>query len=227
MTSGSPIARVLSRVPDAKKTARGWQARCPAHDDRGPSLSIGIGRDDRVLLRCFAGCEAVDVARALGLELRDLFDGDDARARADADASAQRRRYDREPKKTLKAFIAEQTEIARAERVARNLFDTSLLRSRDVNVARARAALVFDVQLVAIERFAWEGYAPHDCDPAWPTLFARAVDELAYELAHHRDPVAAPWVTCDPPHFIFPLAADRAARWLHGLPTTVGPRNFD
>lgn len=32
-------------------------ARCPAHDDRNPSLSIKDGRDGRLLLHCFAGCE--------------------------------------------------------------------------------------------------------------------------------------------------------------------------
>lgn len=49
-----------------------WIARCPAHDDRDPSLSI---RDagDRVLLKCHAGCPAEAVVSALGLELRDLF----------------------------------------------------------------------------------------------------------------------------------------------------------
>ncbi len=49
-----------------------WIARCPAHDDRDPSLSV---RDagDRVLVHCHAGCPAGAVVSALGLELRDLF----------------------------------------------------------------------------------------------------------------------------------------------------------
>ena len=49
-----------------------WIARCPAHDDRSPSLSV---RDtgERLLLHCFAGCDACDVVRAVGLELADLF----------------------------------------------------------------------------------------------------------------------------------------------------------
>jgi putative DNA primase/helicase len=40
----------------ARRSGRGWVARCPAHDDERPSLSIGIGNDGRVLLHCFAGC---------------------------------------------------------------------------------------------------------------------------------------------------------------------------
>src|SRR5262249_32479175 len=36
----------------------GWygMAKCPAHDDRNPSLSIGEGKDGQVLVNCFAGC---------------------------------------------------------------------------------------------------------------------------------------------------------------------------
>jgi len=45
-------------------------ARCPAHDDRSPSLSLGEGQGGRLLLHCFAGCsfEAVrDALAARGL----------------------------------------------------------------------------------------------------------------------------------------------------------------
>jgi putative DNA primase/helicase len=45
-------------------TARGGMCRCPAHDDRTPSLSVRAGRK-RLLLHCFAGCEAADILRAL------------------------------------------------------------------------------------------------------------------------------------------------------------------
>ena len=42
----------------------GGMCRCPAHDDRSPSLSVRPGRT-RLLLHCFAGCEASDILRAL------------------------------------------------------------------------------------------------------------------------------------------------------------------
>lgn len=48
-------------------------ARCPGHDDRSPSLSVTDGRD-RVLLYCHAGCAVADIAAALGITVRDLFD---------------------------------------------------------------------------------------------------------------------------------------------------------
>jgi hypothetical protein len=45
-------------------TLAGGMCRCPAHDDRTPSLSVRPGRT-RLLLHCFAGCDASDVLRAL------------------------------------------------------------------------------------------------------------------------------------------------------------------
>lgn len=49
-----------------------WLARCPAHDDRSPSLSIRPGRDGRTLVHCFAGCSFSDIVAAAGLRPRDL-----------------------------------------------------------------------------------------------------------------------------------------------------------
>lgn len=49
-------------------------ARCPAHEDRSPSLSVTIGADGRALLRCHAGCATADVIAALGLTWPDLFE---------------------------------------------------------------------------------------------------------------------------------------------------------
>jgi hypothetical protein len=51
-----PIAAVLSQLKGVRRTRRGWLARCPAHDDRTASLSVGVGREGRVLLHCFGGC---------------------------------------------------------------------------------------------------------------------------------------------------------------------------
>ena len=45
-------------------SSRGGLCRCPAHDDRSPSLSVRPGRS-RLLLHCFAGCSASDVLKAL------------------------------------------------------------------------------------------------------------------------------------------------------------------
>ena len=52
-----------------------WKARCPAHDDRTPSLNIAID-GDRVLIHCFAGCSRKEVVEALGRTEALLFLGD-------------------------------------------------------------------------------------------------------------------------------------------------------
>jgi hypothetical protein len=71
--SDIPIDRILSHLKGVRKTATGWVARCPAHEDRRPSLSITKGSDGTVLVKCHAGCKTPAIVAALGLSLRDLF----------------------------------------------------------------------------------------------------------------------------------------------------------
>lgn len=49
----------------------GYTARCPAHEDKTPSLSIRVGTK-WILLNCFAGCDWWKVLSALRLEPKDL-----------------------------------------------------------------------------------------------------------------------------------------------------------
>lgn len=68
------LQNVLSRLEsDRKLSTPGWIARCPAHHDRHPSLSVGVGKDGRVLLKCHAGCPIERIVEALGLTMADLF----------------------------------------------------------------------------------------------------------------------------------------------------------
>lgn len=67
------LNRILSKLEDVQPSGSGYMARCPAHDDSTPSLSITPAAN-RVLLKCFAGCSAQAIVRRLGLELKDLFD---------------------------------------------------------------------------------------------------------------------------------------------------------
>lgn len=69
----APIDLVLGRLECVKKTGGGFIARCPAHDDQKPSLSIKEADDGKVLLKCFTGCSVERVVEAIGLELHDLF----------------------------------------------------------------------------------------------------------------------------------------------------------
>src|ERR1035438_6152653 len=62
----------VSKLQHAKKAPSGWLARCPAHNDRNPSLSIGE-KDGKILLKCHAGCSTDSIVAAVGLQMSDLF----------------------------------------------------------------------------------------------------------------------------------------------------------
>jgi hypothetical protein len=67
------VEDVLDQLERVKRNGAGWTARCPSHQDRNPSLSVGVGDDERIVLSCQAGCSTEAVVAALGLEMRDLF----------------------------------------------------------------------------------------------------------------------------------------------------------
>jgi putative DNA primase/helicase len=60
------LAEVLARLESMRPCAAGWVARCPAHPDTKPSLSIREGEDGKVLTKCFAGCDYRTIIDALG-----------------------------------------------------------------------------------------------------------------------------------------------------------------
>jgi hypothetical protein len=75
-----PVANLLHRLDKVRETKPdNWEACCPAHGDKSPSLSITRGDDGRVLLKCWAGCGAAEVVQAVGLTLADLFVRDEHR----------------------------------------------------------------------------------------------------------------------------------------------------
>ena len=57
-------ADLLQHFDKVRKTRRGWSARCPAHHDRNPSLSIAKGHTCW-LLKCWVGCDIYAIARAI------------------------------------------------------------------------------------------------------------------------------------------------------------------
>lgn len=65
---------LLSRLSGVRSTGRDrWIAKCPAHDDRSPSMTVRQLPDGRTLMYCFAGCETAAILDALGLTFSDLF----------------------------------------------------------------------------------------------------------------------------------------------------------
>jgi putative DNA primase/helicase len=70
MISAAELAKALG----GRRYGRQWQARCPAHDDHNPSLSVCEGDDGRILVHRHAGCEqgaVIDALVSRGLWLND------------------------------------------------------------------------------------------------------------------------------------------------------------
>lgn len=71
----SAAERILDRLDGVRQTGPSrWIAKCPAHPDRSPSLSIREVDDGRVLLYDFGGCDTESVLAAVGLTVGDLFE---------------------------------------------------------------------------------------------------------------------------------------------------------
>lgn len=60
---------ILSRLDNVKQTGPDrWIACCPAHADKSPSMTIRALEDGRVLIHDFAGCSALEILDAVGLD---------------------------------------------------------------------------------------------------------------------------------------------------------------
>jgi len=72
-----PVAILVARLRSAdckpRRSGEGWAAHCPSHEDSTQSLSLSVGADGRVLVRCHAGCSYKQIVDDLGMAPRDLF----------------------------------------------------------------------------------------------------------------------------------------------------------
>ena len=67
------LGELLPQLESVRARGNGRHAaRCPAHADKNPSLSISEG-EKGILLKCWAGCPIAEICRSLGIEQRDLF----------------------------------------------------------------------------------------------------------------------------------------------------------
>jgi hypothetical protein len=82
-----PVEKILSHLSAVKKSGEGWGSRCPAHEDKERSLSIGEGAEGNALINCFAGCQTTAVLDAIGLRLRDLYPRRSAKEKLKKDLS--------------------------------------------------------------------------------------------------------------------------------------------
>lgn len=71
---------LLPRLGPVRKIPSGYQARCPAHEDHNPSLSITEGSTQPVVINCHAGCDTGAILSALGLTWADISAAREERA---------------------------------------------------------------------------------------------------------------------------------------------------
>ena len=125
-TAETLISRLDGVIP---RGAGRWNARCPAHDDKAPSLSIRE-TEAKVLLHCFARCTAEDVLTAVDLTWNDLYpDSGKASYRA---ACAQKSRIEYDPMEIERCVIKLGADRLRAGK------ELSVEDSARIEVARIR-----------------------------------------------------------------------------------------
>lgn len=72
--NNNALSILLARLEDVHQTGPDtFVARCPAHNDKSPSLAIRETADGTILMHCFAGCSVQEICDAIGIEVSDLF----------------------------------------------------------------------------------------------------------------------------------------------------------
>ena len=72
------LNQFVSRLEYCRATgADKYRARCPAHNDKSPSLDIQIGRTGAIIMICRShGCTPKDIMESVGMSENDLFPDD-------------------------------------------------------------------------------------------------------------------------------------------------------
>jgi len=129
---------LLDRLDGVKHTGPGrFMARCPAHDDRSPSLGVKDCGDGVTVVNCLAGCETEDVLSAVGLTFSDLYP---ERIATEHSYKPVHQRFD--ARQALRVLRSEATLVAiAAENIAKGITLSDEDRDRVFNSAcRIRAA---------------------------------------------------------------------------------------
>lgn len=66
---------IIDRFPRGKARGKGYQCKCPNHDDKRDSLSISKSTGGKTLIYCHAGCDTRNVLAKVGLKVEDLYEG--------------------------------------------------------------------------------------------------------------------------------------------------------
>ena len=133
---------LLPRLEGVRRTSRGFLARCPAHADRSPSLSIAAGNRG-VILQCWAGCSLADICAALKIEQRDLFFD----TRFDSEAKQQRdtQRREQQRQRNQAGLRLDALREAEATIAAARGIDISKWSDGQLNVALNQLAVAYEL----------------------------------------------------------------------------------
>jgi hypothetical protein len=164
----STNAKTLAETLDGRKAGSGWMARCPAHQDRDPSLSIRDAVDGKILVHCHAGCDQEQVVAAL--QSRGLWPANGAHPSKRSASNAATKHPDTDDAKRTEAALA----IWNAAMSADGTFVESYLAARGLHLSPP-PTLRFHVGL------------KHPSGGVWPSMVAlvtRGIDDAP--LAIHR-----------------------------------------
>jgi len=189
---------MLNLLGGVKASGAGkWQALCPSHDDKSPSLSVTETNDGTLLLRCWAGCNASEIVGAVGLRLSDLFPKVDhsyqartasralIEARQQERTAEQERGYSEAAKHAVRDYQGATRDAAEhGYIVTKNIQTFGVFQNSDgalvVPVYNARTKLLQSIQYINAEggkRFLTGGRMTFGCFPLrhTPESFKRAV----------------------------------------------------
>lgn len=141
----------------ARRYGTGWVAKCPAHDDRSPSLSINEGRQVSIVVQCHAGCSQREVISAL--QFMGLWEIPKGKIDLDNYRRPRTQEDSFEPVSRTAAYAASIWESAAP---AQGTLVETYLHSRGLRLPPA-SGLRFHSGLV------------HPCGETWPAMVARVV----------------------------------------------------
>jgi len=67
----------LDRLDGVTRSGMGWAAKCPCrNDDNNPSLTVGVGKNDQVLIKCHNGspCSVEQIVGYMNMKMEDLYE---------------------------------------------------------------------------------------------------------------------------------------------------------
>jgi phage/plasmid primase-like uncharacterized protein len=167
--SARDIAVALGR---AERHGHDWRCLCPVHD--GHSLTVADSRDGKLLIKCFAGCDSLDVFNEL--RARGLVDG------KPTEISSERRREEIQRRNEVAAK-------AEADRTKRKIALARALYQRAQSAAGTPVAVYIRSRGITIpvpSGLRWLRWCPHRNGGYFPAMVAPIVDVTGVQVGIHK-----------------------------------------